>query len=202
MMPGVRELWLFHAINDLAGRSLVFDTVARVLVGDYFVPVVLSLALLGLWFSAKNSNLREVQQRAVVGAVLAIAVANIIVVLFNAAELGARPRPFEMDSHAAAIADALFYYPPDPTFPSNSMAVAFAMGLSAWLGNRRIGTMMLAFGGLMGLSRVYAGVHFPGDVIAGMAIGVSASIVGFALLRVLEPAPSLFLQWARRFYLA
>lgn len=202
MMPGVWELWLFRAVNDLAGRNLALDTVARVFVGDYFVPVVLSLALLGLWFSAKNSILRETQQRAVVSAVLAIAIANIIVVLFNAAELGARPRPFEMDSHAAAIADALFYYPPDPTFPSNSMAVAFAMAVSAWLGNKRIGTTMIVFASLMGLSRVYAGVHFPGDVIAGTAIGVSAGVVGFALMRALEPAPSLFLQWARRLYLA
>jgi undecaprenyl-diphosphatase len=201
-MPGEWELGVFHAVNGLAGRSQVLDAVARVFVGDYFVPVVLSLSLFGLWFAARHPIMRERQQRSVMTAVLALIVANLTVLFFNVTEVIVRPRPFEVDAHAAAMATALFYYPPDPTFPSNSMAVAFAMAASAWQGNWRAGLAMGIFGGLMGLSRVYAGVHFPGDVLAGMAIGIGASLVGWTILRVFEPAPSLFLQWARRLYLA
>lgn len=198
----VSELQIFRIINGLAGQNLALDTLARIFVGDYFVPVVLSLALLGLWFGARNPGLRERQQRAVLVAIFAVGAANLIILFFNMTQIGARPRPYAVDTHAAATADRLFYRPPDPTFPSNSMAVAFGMAIAVWRGNRKAGLAMVALGAAMGLSRIFAGVHYPGDVLAGVAAGVTASFMALWTLRLVEPLPTVFLQWARRFYLA
>ena len=55
---------------------------------------------------------------------------------------------------------------------------------------------------LMGLSRVYAGVHFPADIVAGAAIGVLASLVSVTLLRFAEPLTAGILRLAQRVYIA
>jgi undecaprenyl-diphosphatase len=202
MNPGEMEMALFHAINGAAGHNRLLDPLARIFVGDYFVPVVLALSLLALWFAAKTSILRERQQRAVFAGAIAVALANVFVMLLNDTEWALRPRPFDIDPHAATSAIALFYAPPDPSFPSNSMAVGFALATSVIRVNRQFGISMGVIAVLMGASRVYAGVHFPADIIAGAGIGILASLVALALLRLLEPLPSGVLRMARRVYLA
>ncbi|MDP7620013.1 MAG: phosphatase PAP2 family protein [Dehalococcoidia bacterium] len=193
---------LFHAINRMAGDHWLLDWVARAFVGDYFVPVVLSLSLLALWFAAKTAYRRERQQRAVIAGAIAVAIANMAVVILNGTEWALRPRPFDIDPHAARSAVALFYAPPDPSFPSNSMAVGFALAVSIVRVNRPFGIAMGLIATLMGVSRVYAGVHFPVDIVAGAAIGSLASLLAITLLRFMEPVTAGILRLAQRLYIA
>ncbi len=202
MNPGEREMALFHAINRMAGDHWLLDWVARAFVGDYFVPVVLSLSLLALWFAAKTAYRRERQQRAVIAGAIAVAIANMAVVILNGTEWALRPRPFDIDPHAARSAVVLFYAPPDPSFPSNSMAVGFALAVSIVRVNRPFGIAMGLIATLMGVSRVYAGVHFPVDIVAGAAIGSLASLLAITLLRFMEPVTAGILRLAQRLYIA
>ncbi len=59
----------------------------------------------------------------------------------------------------------------DPSFPSAHSTVAFiiATTLSHRYGRYRF--LWYSIAGLVGLSRVYLGVHYPGDVVVGAAIG-------------------------------
>ena len=202
MNPGERELALFRALNGVAGDNWLLDNAARVFVGDYFVPVVLSLSLLALWFGARTPLQRERQQRAVLAGVIAIAITNVVVLALNGTDLALRPRPFDIDPHAAMSAQAIFYLPPDPSFPSNSMAVGFAIAASVLRANRPFGIAMAAIAALMGLSRLYAGVHFPADVVVGAGIGLVASVLSVGVLRLLEPLPTGAIRLARRAYIA
>lgn len=70
--------------------------------------------------------------------------------------------------------------PGDPSFPSghsaNSMAAAFAILLNG--AKKRYGVAAVTLAVLIGLSRLYLGVHFPSDVAAGLLLGVlSATLV-------------------------
>ena len=72
--------------------------------------------------------------------------------------------------------------PPDPnSFPSGHTCAAFAAALS-WkrgLPWQRAGWIGVAMAVLMGLSRLYVGVHFPTDVLAGALMGtLCAWVVG------------------------
>ncbi len=184
-------LWL----NGWVGRFPALDAVARLVVSDYLVPVVLSLVLLGLWFAGGTSALRERNQRGVMTAVFGLALANLTVEAFN--QFLFRPRPF-----SELEVSLLFYQPTDSSFPANPAALGFAIATGVWLWNRKAGSAMLILAAAYSISRVYAGVFYPLDIIGGAAIGTLVSLLAALALRLAEPVPSLVLRFARSLYLA
>jgi undecaprenyl-diphosphatase len=184
-------LWL----NGWVERFPALDAIARLMVSDYFVPVVLSLILLGLWFAGGTSALRERNQRGVMTALLGLALANLTVEAFN--QVLFRPRPF-----SKLEVSLLFYQPTDSSFPANPAALGFAIATSVWLWNRKAGSAMLVMAAAYSIARVYAGVFYPLDVIGGAAIGTLVSLVTALVLHLTEPAPSRILRFVRSLYLA
>jgi len=93
-----------------------------------------------------------------------------------AKDLIAVPRPFNV---LAGINVA--YFPGGSSFPSGHAAGAFA-AFSAWcFRERRHYIPLLGFASLIGISRVYIGVHYPMDVLAGAVIGL---IIGYAVAQL------------------
>ncbi len=70
----------------------------------------------------------------------------------------------------------------EPSFPSDHAVAAFAIAFSvAFIGGRRVGAFFLAGASMVAITRVFVGLHYPGDVGAGALIGfVSAFIVYLA----------------------
>lgn len=84
-----------------------------------------------------------------------------------AKQFGERPRPYQADGVARLVAE-----PAGSSWPSGHAAVAVAV--CAALGPHLSRTAHRAAGALAGfvaLSRVYVGVHYLSDVVAGVAIG-------------------------------
>ena len=185
-------LWL----NSWVGHFPWLDTIVQWVVSDYLVPVMLALALVGLWFHGATATARERNQRGVLTAVLGLALANLAIEVIDH-NLPFRPRPF-----SALPTSLLFYKPVDSSFPANPAAVGFAIGVAVGLWNRKIGVALLAIAAVFSLSRVYAGVFYPLDILGGAAVGATGSLLGALLLRWAEPLPSMFLKLARSLYLA
>ena len=182
-------------LNSGVGTLPWLDEAIKVLVSDYFMPVALALLLLGVWFGARTAASRELHQRAVLTAMLGVAFGNLAVQIIGAVTF--RDRPYLNES-----LELLFYQPTDSSFPANPAAVGAAIAAGLWGANRRLGAAVYAITTLWGLSRVYAGVAYPTDVLAGAAIAVGVVMAVTWVLRRIEPLPTMVIQLAQRFYLA
>lgn len=82
----------------------------------------------------------------------------------------ARPRPWLTVTGLLPLLE-----PPDAnSFPSGHTCAAFAAAWIWWktLPDRRIRALGLIAAFLMGYSRIYVGVHYPTDVLAGICMGL------------------------------
>ena len=86
---------------------------------------------------------------------------------------------------------ALVSLPADSSFPSGHATGAFAAaGVVAAL-HPRLRAPVLALACLVAFSRVYLGVHYPTDVVAGAALGLAIAAVAVGLARRMGAAPAL-----------
>jgi undecaprenyl-diphosphatase len=189
------DLWLFNLINGLAGHTPVLDQVMRALVSDYVGPTLQVLGLLGFWFEGRSADSRRKNQRAVLRAAVALVLSGALVGLCNLFYF--RDRPFRYNE-----VNLLFYYPTDSSFPSNSVAVVFSFATTIWLQNRRWGLLMMILAAGFAISRVYCGVHYPADILAGFVLGAGAAWFLTRYGRWLDRLFDLVIYLARQLYLA
>ena len=185
---------IFLWLNGFVGKAPAFDAVMQLVVSDYLVPVVMALTLLALWFGGGPAN-RQKYQLGVIAAAISIAISNGSVELLN--NFYFRDRPFV--DHEVSL---LFYKPTDSSFPANSAVLAMSIATSVWIINRRVGATLWCISGLYAFSRVYAGVHYPLDVVAGGLIGAAAAWVAHGAVRLLRPVFEIVLKAARVVLLA
>jgi len=90
----------------------------------------------------------------------------------------ARPRPFE-----AGAAQLIGKAPGGWSFPSQHAAFTFTAATTTVLANRILGWIAFIFAALVAYSRVYLGVHYWSDVIAGAIIG---SVIAYGVDRAMR----------------
>ena len=70
----------------------------------------------------------------------------------------------------------------DFSFPSDHATVVGAVAAGLLFTNRRIGLIATVLAVLMAFTRVYVGAHYPGDVLAGLALGATIAAAGRPLI--------------------
>ena len=86
-------------------------------------------------------------------------------------------------SHRARPFDALSFSPlvqklseVSSSFPSGHAAFYFAISTVIFLRAKKLGSIFLVVSFLMGVARVYGGVHWASDILAGAAIGIASGL--------------------------
>jgi membrane-associated phospholipid phosphatase len=120
--------------------------------------------------------------RATIAALGAVAAAGALVTIFK--ELFDRARP------PVAGIDAVGVIPDSASFPSGHSATAFAAAVAVGLFYPKLRRPLLALAALVALSRVYLGVHYASDVLAGSLLGVLLGLVSVWVVRAVAPLPT------------
>ncbi len=96
--------------------------------------------------------------------------------------LFARPRPWLDVAGLIPLVEE-----PDPnSFPSGHTCSAFAAAMAWWRTlPRRWGALAVVLAACMGLSRLYVGVHYPSDVLAGALVGALCAWAAWRLCQKL-----------------
>ncbi|WP_103503065.1 MULTISPECIES: bifunctional phosphatase PAP2/diacylglycerol kinase family protein [Streptomyces] len=153
--------------------------------GDRVLPRLSRSANHGLlWFgaaaaiAASELGGRRVARKAALRGTASLAVASATVNLL-AKRAVRRQRPLATD---VPVIRRLNRAPFTTSFPSGHAASAAAFATGVTLVSPKWGAVVAPVAASVAFSRVYTGVHYPGDVVAGAAIGVAAA---FAVRRML-----------------
>ena len=88
----------------------------------------------------------------------------------------ARTRPYDVIEGLTSLVGAQKDY----SFPSGHTGSAFAAAVVMVRGlPKKFGIPILVFACLMGLSRLYVGVHYPSDVLTGVLIGTGIALLTY-----------------------
>jgi undecaprenyl-diphosphatase len=94
-----------------------------------------------------------------------------------------RPRPFERIPEADPLLGGIV----GSSFPSGHAATSAAGALALALIAPRAAPYLALLAGAIAFSRVYVGVHYPLDVVAGALVGFAVAGVILATVRLLRP---------------
>ena len=84
------------------------------------------------------------------------------------------PRPFLVLSDTVQLTDHEMV----SSFPSGHASFYFALATGVYLYNKKAGYIYFVLAGFMGLARVFVGVHWPLDIMAGALLGILVSLGG------------------------
>jgi membrane-associated phospholipid phosphatase len=172
---GDLDLTLFHYVNSFCGQSLALDHIANRLEDGQLKGLAFSATFGALWFQRSKDQFRRRQTLILllVAIILSLVVARMFADLLPfrlrpmfAADIGYRAPLFHTDS----------YFEDWSSFPSDNAALVFVMATGFWLVSRWWGLAWLCLGVMALSARIYFGLHFPGDVLAGALIGVATTI--------------------------
>ena len=152
--------WLFSLINDMANQSIVLDALMIVIskVGPYiYIFILAGLYMQG--FRTRNFKLR--------GESFATGVLFLICLLgsFILGSMFYENRPF-VDHTVVLIVN----HAADASFPSDHAVGTMALACGILYYRWNLGTWMVYGSILVGISRVFVGNHYPGDILGAFIL--------------------------------
>ncbi|RAJ66836.1 undecaprenyl-diphosphatase [Streptomyces sp. Amel2xB2] len=189
------DVGLLYEINGLAESAPTWADRTLEYVGEYgIVAVLVLLGALAWWRVVRRKETREEAVAGFAGLLWAPLAAGVALLLnIPIREFVGRPRPFV--EHKGL--EVLVQGKDDYSFVSDHSTLAMALAVGVFMVHRRYGLLGILLAVLAGASRIYMGVHYPTDVIGGLALGAAVALLlapvamwGLTpLVRRLESAP-------------
>lgn len=166
------DVLLTQLINDLAGQRLGLDQ-AMIWVSSIGVPVLVALVALQWWRREDRTSVRHVLVASGLSFLLGLGLNQLILLFVH------RIRPYD-----AGVSHLLIPPSVDWSLPSDHATATVAIAATFLLHRMpREGVVFLAASFLMMFSRVYVGIHYVGDVVAGALTGTIAALLEWKLYR-------------------
>lgn len=170
------DYFLFQQLNNLAGRWPVLDWLG-VFFASYLQYALIIFLLVFLFLDHDKEgmaiNKKMVFWSLVASLVSRFGIASPLYYFFM------RPRPF-VDHQ---INQLISYDAWRSSFPSGHASFLFALAAVIFFYNRKLGVWFLSAAVLISLARVYVGVHYPADILAGALVGLLVGWLVFFLVK-------------------
>jgi undecaprenyl-diphosphatase len=157
------DYYFFNLLNQYASRSAILDGLA-IFFAHWSAYLIIAGFLIFLW----RKKVRGREKIKIFLAAFFSAVISRFGFVTLIRVLHFRARPF-LSLHVNQILD---HSSAEASFPSGHAAFFFAFSLTVYYYNKKLGLLFLAVIILMVLGRIFVGIHYPADVIAGAAIGI------------------------------
>jgi undecaprenyl-diphosphatase len=165
------------AINGGAGHVQILDDLMKFLAQDLIYLVV--PFLIAFWLLPGGD--RALRQR--VATVVPVAIVPALALGMAAGRLYSDSRPFVSDAGTRL----LISHSADNGFPSDHALVGFALAATLMSWRWAGGLTAMAAATLIGIARIFVGVHWPVDILGGAFIGILAGeILGRTITSILE----------------
>ena len=165
------DVKIFEIINGFANQSKALDAFVVFLVN--YLPYFVGLLLLSFLFWPKKDKIknRAMVLLSVIAALIARFVVKSTILLFYD-----RPRPYislPLTHKLIAVAPTDNFQ----AFPSGHTIFFFALSTVVYSFNKRLGIFFFVCSLIIGITRIYVGVHWPSDILAGIILGVIVGII-------------------------
>ncbi|MET3290808.1 UNVERIFIED_CONTAM: undecaprenyl-diphosphatase [Brevibacillus sp. OAP136] len=172
------NITLFRAINDLANGHPALNAVFVFLAEQ--MAYVLALSMVLYWFTRTKQN-----RLMVISAVVSFGIAELLGLL--AGHFVSHPQPFAALPHV----NQLIPHGVDNSFPSDHSLLFFSVCVSYGLVRKKEGWLWLVVACCVAISRVWVGVHYPGDIAAGALIGTVSALAAYRIVPKLSAVAGL-----------
>lgn len=163
---------LFRLIND-TGKEFTFLNPIMAFIAEYTV-ILLAMSMVVFWFTKDRKN-----KMMVFCGVLSFIFSELLGSI--AAKMHWNTQPFdELDNVNKLITKAV-----DNSFPSDHTILFFSICMTFWLFRRGWSLIWIVLAIVVGISRIWVGVHYPADVFVGASISIiSATLVYLLIPRI------------------
>jgi membrane-associated phospholipid phosphatase len=160
----------FLVVNGWARHTGWLHGAMKLYAGDG-VALFAVLLILGWWIARRSNDPRRMATTlwAGIGTIVAVGVNQPIV---NGVK---ENRPYVTLHHTLLLVSPSTDY----SFPSDHATMAGAVAAGLLLVAWRLGLLALLAALLIAFARVYIGAHYPGDVLAGLAVGAAVVLIGY-----------------------
>lgn len=202
IQPTDFDISILGFLNDFARESYRLDITLSFLASNNLVKGGVLLALFWLaWFRVQEDPLRRARLGStLVASIIAIGVARLLAVSLpfrlrpvHSPDLGFLP-PFGMQR---SVLDGW------SAFPSDHAVLFYALATGLFCASRKLGLLALIYTSLIiSFPRIYLGLHYPTDIIAGAMLGASLALclqhryavrtIGLPIQNYAARAPTIF----------
>lgn len=166
------ELDILHALQDIHGGILDKIMLFITSLGNAGVVWFLTSFFLIVIPAVGKESKEHLKERRIAGIILIISIVfEFICVNIFIKNIVNRPRPFLSDESLLPL-----IRPGESSFPSGHAASSFAAATSLFLYKKKAGIPAYLLAAAIAFSRLYIGVHYPTDVLAGMVIGIVCGV--------------------------
>ncbi|HET6634977.1 MAG TPA: phosphatase PAP2 family protein [Streptomyces sp.] len=169
------DVEVLYDVNGLAKDAPGWVDHTMAVVGEYGIIAALLLLTLWGWWSARRRSVDGEAAAVSLAGLLWAPLAAGVALLVNIPVRGLveRPRPFVDHKGLDVLVDGKN----DFSFVSDHATLTMALAVGLFMVHRRLGLAGIALAVLEGFCRVYMGVHYPTDVLGGLALGTAVALL-------------------------